>query len=115
MSNTLSFDDARSKARQQFGDFVVSTADGTDVSLRSPVRMPKEERRKLQELQNELPNLNEAGQIDEAVSRIYDMFRVAAEDSAAVEKMIADLENEDLATTMVILEEYGKVSQAGEA
>lgn len=115
MSNTLSFDDARSKAKQQFGDFVVSTADGTDVSLRSPVRMPQEDRRRLQTLQSELPDLNNNGQIDEAVSRIYDMFRVAAEDSEAVEKLIADLEAEDLATTMVVLEEYGKVSQVGEA
>lgn len=115
MSNTLSFDAARSKAKEQFGDFVVSSADGTDVVLRSPVRLPKDGRNRVQELQTELQQLNQDGDMDAAVARIYDIFRVAAEDADAVEKLIADLEGEDLATTMVVLEEYGRVSQMGEA
>lgn len=111
--NTLSVDGAREKASARYNDLAIDLGSGETVTLLSALKLPRERRKQYAELNVKLKDAE--GDEDKALTLLFDMIRVVADDAELVEKLIGVLEDEPLSTTMVILEEYGKVSQVGEA
>lgn len=111
--NTLSLDGAREKASAKYSDLAVDLGSGETVTLLSALKLSKAARQRYNGLQARLKDTQ--GDEEAAVSVLMDMIRAVADDAELAEKLVSVLEEEPLSTTMVILEEYGKVSQVGEA
>lgn len=100
--------DIRKAADEKYGPYVVSGVPGGDVTLVSAVRLSKEARKKLTQLQEQQDD-TEADQ--DALLR--DMVRIVAESADAATRLL-DAIGEDNAQLAVLLEAYGEASQLGD-
>lgn len=98
--------DIRSAAEKKYGDLDVALPDGTTVTLRSPLRLSREERGFL----GDVEQLAAAGD-PEAVT---EALRIAAKTQDHARRLISAL-GDDLATAAVLFEQWATAVSVGEA
>lgn len=102
----ITLDNIRQAADDKYGPFVVEGVPGGDVTLVNALRLSKDKRKKLTDMQSD-----EDGDQDE---KLRDMIRLVA-DSPASAKRLLDALGDDLAQLAVVLNEYGQAARLGEA
>ncbi len=102
----------REAADREYGPFVVEGIPGGDVTLLSPLRLSKAKRKRLTDLQKRQDNLGEDAEDMEKL--LLEMVVIVAESKAGGDRLIKAM-GEDLAQLSVVLNEYGKAGQMGEA
>lgn len=120
---TITLDEIRQSLDRKYGPTVIELGEGRSCVLRSPIRLPKADRRALRELQERLNKLQEddgdadaagADVEDELVDGLREIFRVAAEDKASAEEFLAAA-GDDLGFLREVLELWQESTEPGEA
>lgn len=110
---SMSLDDINEAADQRFGPFTISGVPGGDVILLNPLRMPKTKRRQLVDLQKVANQLG-TDDPDAVLDSLRQIVLVAAKTKADGDRLLKAI-GDDQGKLAVILQEYGKSSQQGEA
>jgi len=121
MSNTFSLDDLRAEVENEFQPVVITVSDGTGVSLRNLLRLPKKDRDAVMRLVTDLQDLNdtvadengEAGaeDADRLVDTASQILALVADNG---KKLIKELDG-DLTLTMRVLEKWMASTSSGKA
>jgi hypothetical protein len=121
MSNTFSLDDLRAEVENEFQPVVITVSDGTEVSLRNLLRLPKKDRDAVMRLVTDLQDLNdtvadengEAGaeDADRLVDTASQILALVADNG---KKLIKELDG-DLTLTMRVLEKWMASTSSGKA
>lgn len=104
--NRVSLDEIRTAAEKKYGDLTVALPDGTTVTLRSPLRLSKQER----ELLGDVEQL--AGTGDPEV--VTEALRIAAATPDDARRLLAAL-GDDLPAAAVLFEQWATAVSVGEA
>jgi hypothetical protein len=102
----VSLADIRTAAEQKYGDLTVALPDGPPVTLRSPLRLSKEERKLLGDVE-QLAGTGDPEAVTEAL-------RIAAATPDDARRLLAAL-GDDLAAAAVLFEEWATAVSVGEA
>jgi tail assembly protein len=102
----VTLDDIRRAAEQRYGDFDVTLPDGTTVTLRSRLRMSREDRGLL----GDVEQLATAGDTD----AITEALRIAAK-TPDQGRHLLDALGGDLATAAVLFEQWAQAVSSGES
>ncbi|MFG2923882.1 phage tail assembly protein [Streptomyces sp. NPDC048305] len=105
----FSLDDIRAAADAKYSSTDITVDEKTTVHLLNPLRLPKEKRDKLVNLQDEM---DKDGSDQEQI--IADAIRLVADHPKKAEALLAAVGG-DLAVLAQIFETYGKGAQVGEA
>lgn len=108
MSN-FSLADIRAAADKKYGSTNIDLADGTPVELRNPLKLSKDERKKLANFQEDVDG-EDADQAD----ALEDAIRLVARDKGLAERLVEEIDH-DLTVLVEVFELYGNETQAGEA
>jgi len=121
MSNTFSLDDLREEVEREFQPVVITVSDGTEVSLRNLLRLPKKDRDAVMRLVTDLQDLNDTVADENGEANTDDADRLvdtASEILALVadngKKLIKELDG-DLTLTMRVLEKWMASTSSGKA
>lgn len=107
----VTLDSIRDAAEKKFGSYDIELGEGREVKLLNPLRLTKENRKKLMSFQDEANDKdNDVDQEDV----IEDMLRLIAESEKAADLLIEAVDG-DLAVMMQIFDDYGKNTSLGEA
>jgi hypothetical protein len=105
---SFSLDDIRSAAEAKYGSTDINFGDDV-CRLLNPLRLPKEKRAELMNIQSKLD-----GEDVDQEAVLADAIRLVAESPKAAEKLLGAI-GDDLAVLAQIFETYGEGTQAGEA
>ena len=106
---TYTLDDIREAAEKKYGALTITLGEGQSVTLRNVLRLPREERVKIEELQ---------GRDDESVEETIEGLREAVltlADSSDNGRALIDLIGDDNALLIHIFQTWQDQTQAGEA
>ncbi|MEU0344241.1 phage tail assembly protein [Streptomyces bobili] len=106
---SFSLDDIRAAADAKYSSTDITVDEKTTVHLLNPLRLPKEKRDKLVNLQDEM---DKDGSDQEQI--IADAIRLVADHPKKAEALLSAVGG-DLAVLAQIFETYGKGAQVGEA
>lgn len=109
MSNTVTLDSIRQAVEAKYRSYDISLPDGAVVKLQNAIRISKENRQKLVDLQTAL----KAEGADQ-IALLSDCIRAVADSKRGADallKMVGD----DLAVLAEIFSQYGEATQVGEA
>lgn len=104
----MTLDDITSAADAKYGPFEVEGVPGGSVTLVNPLRLHKDKRKKLNELQAKQENT------DDQADLFRDMLKLVAKTPADAARLIEAL-GDDLAKYAVVLTSYGEAARLGEA
>jgi hypothetical protein len=107
--STFTLDDIVAAADKKYANVVIPFGDGDSVTLLNALRLKKEKRSELIELQDALGE-DDADQVE----LLSNGIRTVASDEAAAERLLEKV-NGDLAVLAVLFEKYTEGTQAGEA
>ena len=107
----VTLDSIREAAEKKFGSYDIELGEGSEVKLLNPLRLSKENRKKLMSYQDEANSEN--SDVDQE-DVIEDMLRLIAESPKAADLLIKALDG-DLAVQMQIFDDYAKATSLGEA
>ena len=118
MANAYSLDQLRADVERDFQPVVITLADGTEVSLRNLLRLPKKDRDTVMKSIRALEDINEA-QSDADDEDVADLVDTASDILALVadsngKKLIKELDG-DITLTMRVLEKWMASTSPGEA
>jgi hypothetical protein len=102
----VTLDEIRRAAEQRYGDFDVTLPDGTTVTLRSPLRLSREDRQLLGDVE-QLADVGDADAITEAL-------KIAAKTPEQGKRLLEAIGG-DLATAAVLFEQWATAVSVGEA
>lgn len=115
---TMTLDELRADVERKYGDFVLALSDGTPVNLRAGMRLPKEDRVALRELQRRYSELSEADEggdrEDELVDIVAGQIEVISDDAENARRLVSEI-GDDLALLMSVMTAYMEATQPGEA
>jgi hypothetical protein len=119
MSNTFSLDDLREEVERDFAPVEIELSDGSTVTLRNLLRLPRKDRDAVMRLITEMQDLNDAAQddkgeaeasdVDELVDTASQILSLVADNG---KKLIKELDG-DLTLTMRVLERWMESTSAG--
>lgn len=107
---SFTLDDIRSAADAKYSSTDITVDERTTVHLLNPLRLPKEKRDQLGELQNQL---DAEGDVDQE-ALLADAIRLVADHPKKADILLKAVGG-DLALLAEIFETYGKGAQVGEA
>jgi hypothetical protein len=107
--NTITLDSIRAAVEAKYGSYDIEFGDGKKVRLLNAIRIDKDKRAKLMELQ---AALKDEGADQAAI--LADCIRVVADNKMRAEELLK-LIGGDLAVLVEIFSAYGKATQVGEA
>jgi tail assembly protein len=102
----VTLDEIRRAAEQRYGDFDVALPDGTTVTLRSPLRLSREDR----QLLGDVGQLADVGDVE----AITEALKIAAKTPAQGERLLAAIGG-DLTVAAVLFEQWAQAVSVGEA
>jgi hypothetical protein len=105
----VTLDSIRAAVEAKYGSYDIEYAEGKTVRLLNAIRIDKDKRAKLMELQ---AALKEDGADQAAL--LGDCMRAVADNKTRVEEMLKAI-GSDLAVLVELFTEYGKATQVGEA
>jgi hypothetical protein len=106
---TISLDSIREAVEAKYGSYDVEYAEGKTVRLLNAIRIDKDKRKMLMDLQSKL---KEDGADQAAL--LADCIRAVADNKARAEELLKAVGG-DLAILIELFSEYGKATQVGEA
>jgi hypothetical protein len=106
---TVTLDSIRQAVEAKYGSYDIEYAEGKTVRLLNAIRIDKDKRAKLMELQ---AALKEDGA--DQVALLADCIRAVADNKARAEELLK-LVGGDLAMLVELFSDYGKATQVGEA
>lgn len=109
MTNIASLDSIRQAAEARYGSFTVTLDDDSALILRNPLKLSKEEREKLQCLQD---RLSEDG--EDQGELLSELLKLVATSTAMANKLLKAVGG-DLTVLVEIFSQYSEATQAGEA
>jgi len=121
MTNILSLDQLRADIEREFAPVKVALSDGTEVTLRNLLRLPKKEREKIVTLLNTLDGFSDANEDTDESELLEQTLGVAHQilhtlsDSAAKGKQLVKELGDDMVLVMKVLEAWMEATQPGEA
>ncbi len=98
--------EVRQAAAKRYTDFPVELSDGTEVTLRSPLRLSREERGLL----GDIEALAATGDTD----AITETLRIAAQTPEQARRLLAEIDS-DIPTAAVLFEQWAEAVSVGEA
>lgn len=107
--SSLSLDTIREAAERKYGHLEVQVGEKT-VRLLNPLRLSKERRARLAQLQGVDLTAEDADQ----VTALQDLIRTVAETPAGAKVLLGAI-GDDLAVLAELVAEYGRVTRPGEA
>jgi hypothetical protein len=107
-----SLDELRASVQAKYKPYEVDLGGGDVVVLEQALRLPKERRAEMRAAQDRMSA--EDATEDDIVAAMGDVFRAAAKDKAAVDRLLEQV-GDDLAILKELLEGYGEATQAGNA
>lgn len=110
----FTLDALREEADRKFAPTRIDVGGGVVVELESALRLPKNKRAKVQELEAEISSLQEkeGTTIEDLIALIHELFRQVAKKDA--NKLISAL-GDDIGVTLSVMEKYSEGTQLGEA
>lgn len=99
----------RAAAEAKYGSFPIELDGGEIVTLLNPLRLPKEQRKALLTLQDEVD-----GEDRDQEDVVVDMLRLVAASPAQADKLVKAADG-DLTILVSIFEQYSERAQVGEA
>lgn len=118
MSNVFSLDSLREEVEKEFSPVAITVSDGTDITLRNLLRLPKKEREAVLAKLKELNKVGEDHDDDETPEEVDQLIEHATQILMLVadngRKLIKELGG-DLAVIMKVLEVWMETAQPGEA
>lgn len=120
MSNVFSLDSLREETRKKFAPFKVALSDGSEVELKSLLRLEKDQRQvvidSLQQVRDLDVDEDDDTGLELLVEEISKIFNVLTNKPA---KLLKDLDDPDLEVKVSlmtgVLQQWAKVTQLGEA
>lgn len=110
MANTFTLDDLITAAEEKYGDTVIE-----DCVLLNPLRLSKEKRQKLMSLQDTSNELKEENASEEdQLDTLTEMIRLVAQSEKQADDLLEAI-GDRLDVLAIVIEKYGKGTQAGEA
>ncbi len=111
----FTLDDIRTAAEAKYGSTDIEVSEGRVCRLLNPLKLSKETRTKLGDLQKELDREAEEGEEQPDQEDILrDCIRLVAENETLANELL-DALGDDLTMLATIFETYGKATQVGEA
>jgi hypothetical protein len=107
--SAVTLDSIRKAVEAKYASYDIEYAEGKVVRLLNAIRLPKDKRQTLLDLQDKL----RADDADQA-ALLADAIRAVADSKTGADALLKLVEG-DLATLVEIFNEYGKVTQVGEA
>lgn len=107
--SAVTLDSIRAAVEKKYASFDIELSDGSIVRLQNAIRVSKENRQKLVNLQAELKKED----VDQ-VALLADCIRAVADTKAGAEALLKQVGN-DLALLAEIFAQYGEATQVGEA
>jgi len=115
MANTVTLDSIRAAANAKYGSYDIAVDESTTVKLRNPLRLSKDERATLRELQERINAEPEEGQeAEDQGDLMAEAIRLVADHKPSANKMLREI-GDDLAVLVQIFEGYIEGAQVGEA
>lgn len=112
---TITLDDIRQAIERKYAPVVIEFGDGKSCTLRQALRLPKEDRARLRQLQE---NVNTEGEteedLDAAMNALREIIRVAATSKTEANALLKAVGEDELVLTE-ILQKWTDDTQAGEA
>lgn len=114
--STITLDQIREDTERKYAPVVIDLGDGQSCSLRQALRLPKEQRKLIAKLQNEVNDVDQEDDDaeDRMVSALQEILRTAAADRDSADALL-DSVGDDLTVLLSIIEVYGKATQLPEA
>jgi len=115
MANTVTLDSIRAAVEAKYGSYDIEITEGDVCKLRNPLRLDKDERNQLRELQERINT--EPGEGEEAPDQetlLQEAIVLVAEHKPTAKKLIRAI-GDDLAVLVQIFEGYSEGAQVGEA
>lgn len=104
----ISLDSARERVEEKYASVFIPVGN-TEAEMVSPVRLPKEKRAKLADMQDALRE-DDADQ----VAVLEDIFRLVTKTKGQADSLLKAIDG-DLALLIEVFTEYSEASQVGEA
>lgn len=113
MSNIFSLDDLREEVEREFAPVTIELSDGTEVTLRNLLRLPKGQRRDVVDTLKVLEAVDgsDDSDVEELLYAATSVLEIVADHG---KKLTKELDG-DLAVTMKVLERWMEATQPGEA
>ena len=110
MSNIVTLDQIREAAERKYGATEVVLGEGNTVTLVNVMRLPKEKRDRLMEVQRGLKDDEDADQ----EAGLREILRLVAENDDHADRLLSAV-GDDLASLVTVFELYSKGTELGEA
>lgn len=107
---TFSLDDIRNAAEAKYGSTDIDMGGGDMLVLANPLRLPKEKRKALGTIQDNMDGDEDRDQAD----ALRDAIRIVATDQVKAERFLS-IVGDDLAMLATVFNKYTEGSQVGEA
>jgi hypothetical protein len=113
MTNIFSLDDLREEVEREFAPVTIELSDGTEVTLRNLLRLPKGQRREVVSTLKVLEEVDgtDDSDVEELLHAATSVLEIVADNG---KKLAKELDG-DLAVTMKVLERWMEATQPGEA
>lgn len=108
-TNAISLDAIRADAERKYGSTDVALSDGSTVKLLNALRLPKQTRNTIRDLQGKL---REDGADQEAL--LEEVLSLVASSPARAKALMDEIDG-DLAVLVAVFERYSEGTSAGEA
>lgn len=112
---TITLDEIQEAIARKYEPLTIPFGDGKSCTLRQPLRLPKEDRKQLMELQG---TVNAEAETEEDLERVLaalrDMVKIAAANKAEANALLKAVGNDEL-VLMEIVNKWTEGAQVGEA
>lgn len=109
----VSLNDVNTEVENKYGPFVVEDVEGGDVYLRNILRLTKNEREQVKQLDGRMKDAKAANDMNVALECAKDMVRLVAAERAG--DRLLDALGDDPAKLMYVIELWAEATQPGEA
>lgn len=106
---SITLGDIQAAADRKYGPFIIEGIPGGDVTFVSPIRLPKERRKQLLDLQGE-----DGFDLENVDDEVIELIRVVAASKSDAERLIKAA-NGDLAVLLEMFTKYTEATSLGEA
>lgn len=121
MTNVITLDSLREDIEREFAPVKVALSDGTEVTLRNLLRLPKRDREKIVSLLDSLNEIDKEGEdtdenvlVEQMVSISHSILQTLSDGASKGKQLVKEL-GDDMVLIMKVLEAWMEATQPGEA
>lgn len=111
----VSLADIQKAAEQKYGDYTIDLGGGRLLTLRNALRLPKDQRDRLAQLQRQITTAQDGDQdLDALIDTVRDAVRLLVDSPELAEELL-DAVGDDLPVLLEVFAGYQESAQPGEA